>query len=375
MTKFADAVTLSRARIKDPLAAGIERFVGLEHIEPENLHIRSWGDVADGITFTNHFKPGQVLFGKRRAYQRKVAVVDFEGVCSGDIYVFESKDPDKLLPELLPFICQSEGFYEYAVRTSAGSLSPRTNWKHLAEYEFPLPPIDEQRRIADLLWAADDVIEKHVALIHKLDVIKRVQLASWLLDQQSNWKPVTMNDVCQIVSGQIDTTQEPYNNMIQIGAEDIESDTGRILSTATAKQKQITGGNFVFAENTILYSKIRPYLKKVTMPNFEGVCSIDIFPLLAKKSILPELLYQLLLSEPFTRYAISRSSGTAFPRINRKGFLSYKFRLPPKDEQERIANAATSTLKALETANTHLKFSQDLKNELLNKLLSPNNQE
>jgi type I restriction enzyme S subunit len=63
--------------------------VGLEHIEPENLHIRSWGNVADGVTFTNKFKPGQVLFGKRRAYQRKVAVADFEGVCSSDIYVFE----------------------------------------------------------------------------------------------------------------------------------------------------------------------------------------------------------------------------------------------------------------------------------------------
>ncbi len=141
LTRFADLVHLNTDRIADPVAAGIERYVGLEHIEPENLHIRSWGLVAEGTTFTNHFKPGQVLFGKRRAYQRKVAVADFEGVCSGDIYVFESKDPDKLLPELLPFICQSEGFYEYAVKTSAGSLSPRTNWKHLAEYEFPSRPL------------------------------------------------------------------------------------------------------------------------------------------------------------------------------------------------------------------------------------------
>jgi type I restriction enzyme S subunit len=89
LTRFADLVHLNTDRIADPLAAGVERFVGLEHIEPENLHIRSWGNVADGVTFTNKFKPGQVLFGKRRAYQRKVAVADFEGVCSSDIYVFE----------------------------------------------------------------------------------------------------------------------------------------------------------------------------------------------------------------------------------------------------------------------------------------------
>ena len=83
--KFGDVVSLSKARSQDPLADGIERYVGLEHLEPGDLRIRSWGSVADGVTFTSVFQPGQVLFGKRRAYQRKVAVADFSGVCSGDI--------------------------------------------------------------------------------------------------------------------------------------------------------------------------------------------------------------------------------------------------------------------------------------------------
>jgi type I restriction enzyme S subunit len=190
-TRFADVVSLSTSRLADPAAAGIERFVGLEHITPENLHIRSWGLVADGTTFTSHFKPGQVLFGKRRAYQRKVAVADFEGICSSDIYVFESKDPNVLLPELLPFICQSEGFFEYAVKTSAGSLSPRTNWSHLANYEFPLPPVDEQRRIADLLWAADDTSQKYLGLLESLNqMIQVYENAIWgtKLDSSQAWR-------------------------------------------------------------------------------------------------------------------------------------------------------------------------------------------
>ncbi len=147
---FGDVVKLNADRCANPAAAGIERYVGLEHIEPEDLRIRRWGLVEDGTTFTNRFRPGQVLFGKRRAYQRKVAVADFEGVCSSDIYVFEPKD-DRLLPELLPFLCQTEAFYAHAVGTSAGSLSPRTNWTQLANYEFALPPLEEQRRIADYL--------------------------------------------------------------------------------------------------------------------------------------------------------------------------------------------------------------------------------
>ncbi len=157
--KFGDVVRLNKETSKQPAADGLERFVGLEHLEPGDLRIRSWGDVSDGTTFTNRFRPGHVLFGKRRAYQRKVAVADFEGVCSGDIYVFEPKDPAVLLPELLPFLCQTDAFFEHAVGTSAGSLSPRTNWKQLAKHEFSLPPLDEQRRTACCLNAVLRQIE------------------------------------------------------------------------------------------------------------------------------------------------------------------------------------------------------------------------
>lgn len=145
--KFGEVVRLNKDACKDPVAEGLERYVGLEHIEPGDLRIRSWGEIAEGTTFTNRFRSGQVLFGKRRAYQRKVAVADFEGVCSGDIYVFEPRDPGVLLPGLLPFICQTDAFFDYAVKTSAGSLSPRTNWTSLAEYEFALAPLEMQRKI------------------------------------------------------------------------------------------------------------------------------------------------------------------------------------------------------------------------------------
>ena len=147
---FGDVVRLSRERSSDPEDDGFQRYVGLDHLEPGELQLRRWGDLSEGTTFTNVFRAGQVLFGKRRAYQRKVAVADFDGVCSGDIYVFEAKR-ERLLPELLPFICQTDGFVEHAVGTSAGSLSPRTNWESLASYEVNLPPFEEQRRIANAL--------------------------------------------------------------------------------------------------------------------------------------------------------------------------------------------------------------------------------
>src|SRR5450756_1416463 len=165
--KLGDVVCNVNMSERNPLGNGLERFVGLEHIDPGSLQIKRWGMIKDGTTFTRKFIKGQVLFGKRRSYQGKLAIADFDGLCSGDILVFESKD-GKLISELLPFIVQNNDFFDFAIETSSGSLSPRTKWKHLASYEFPLPPKDEQRCIADILWAAEDCITKNVALVDKV---------------------------------------------------------------------------------------------------------------------------------------------------------------------------------------------------------------
>lgn len=151
---FGDVVRNLNLTVKDPSAEGIDKVVAMEHLDPGELKISRWGSIEDGTTFTRRVKPGQTLFGKRRAYQRKAAFAEFDAITSGDILVFEA-DPTQLLPEFLPFLVQSDGFYDHALGTSAGSLSPRTNWRDLSDYEFDLPPLDEQQRLADLLWALE----------------------------------------------------------------------------------------------------------------------------------------------------------------------------------------------------------------------------
>lgn len=152
--RLGDVVRNLNETVKDAESVGIDRVIALEHLDPGELQISRWGDVADGTTFTKRVRPGQTLFGKRRAYQRKAAYAEFEAIASGDILVFEA-NPNRMLPELLPFLVQSEPFFAHALNTSAGSLSPRTNWGALAKFEFDLPPLDEQQRIADLLWEAE----------------------------------------------------------------------------------------------------------------------------------------------------------------------------------------------------------------------------
>ncbi|HPU04401.1 MAG TPA: restriction endonuclease subunit S [Rhodoglobus sp.] len=151
---FGDVVRNANETVKNAAAGPIDRIIAMEHMDPGELKIERWGDAAGGTTFTRRARPGQTLFGKRRAYQRKVAYAEFDAICSGDIYTFEA-DETRMLGEFLPFLVQSDPFFDHALDTSAGSLSPRTNWRDLADFEFDLPPLDEQKRIADLLWAIE----------------------------------------------------------------------------------------------------------------------------------------------------------------------------------------------------------------------------
>ena len=184
---------------KKPEADGLHYVIGLEHIEPGNLHITKWETLEKETTFTRKFVKGQVLFGRRRAYQRKVAYAEFDGICSGDILVFEAIE-ENLIPELLPFLIQSDGFFEKALSTSAGSLSPRTKFKELADYEFLLPPKDEQKRLAELLWAADEMIEKEKRELDYLNYYYTTLQTNIFLSDTTQTKKLC--DIAKITMGQ-----------------------------------------------------------------------------------------------------------------------------------------------------------------------------
>ncbi len=142
--------------------------VGLEHLEPDEIWLRQWDVNPDENTFTKGFKKGQLLFGRRRAYQKKMSLAPCDGICSGDITVIAAK-PENIMPELLPFYLRTDAFFDFAMRGSGGSLSPRVKWSHISDYEFDLPPMDEQKKLADLLWAANDLKESYKKAITATD--------------------------------------------------------------------------------------------------------------------------------------------------------------------------------------------------------------
>lgn len=163
----------------EPAEADTDRYVGLEHIDPESLKIRHWGETSDVNSSKIIFKSGDIIFGKRRAYQRKLAVADFDGICSAHAMVLRPKT-DVVLEGFLPFFLQSEIFMDRAVKISVGGLSPTINWGDLAKEEFALPPLEEQRRIAAALLATERVSESHLALIDALRVAQAATFQAML---------------------------------------------------------------------------------------------------------------------------------------------------------------------------------------------------
>ena len=173
-------------------------IVGLEHLIPEEITLTAWNEGSEN-TFSKMFRKGNVLFGRRRAYLKKAAVAPFDGICSGDITVIEAK-PDRILPELLPFIIQNDDLFEFAVGKSAGSLSPRVKWEHLKNYEFELPDMEKQKELAELLWAMDNTKKSYQKLIAATDELVKSQFIERFGDFKSNPKGLEITTIDQLFS-------------------------------------------------------------------------------------------------------------------------------------------------------------------------------
>ncbi|AHI65570.1 MULTISPECIES: restriction endonuclease subunit S [Burkholderia] len=175
--RFDQIATNVNVRIDNPSESGMEHYVGLEHLDADSLKIRRWGTPDDVEATKLMFKKGDIIFGRRRAYQRKLGVAEFDGICSAHAMVLRAK-PEIVLPKFLPFFMQSDLFMNRAVEISVGSLSPTINWKTLALQEFALPPTREQEKLVELFAATNEVIESYRETIKAVAAARQAFLAS-----------------------------------------------------------------------------------------------------------------------------------------------------------------------------------------------------
>jgi type I restriction enzyme M protein len=155
--RFGDVVRFPKESV-DPNSGELDRYIAGDHMDTENVHLRRWGTVGDGYlgpAFIRRFRKGQVLYGSRRTYLKKVAYAEFDGITANTTFVLEGVE-GKLHQPLLPWLMLSQQFTEHSVRESKGSTNPYINFPDIAKFEFALPALDQQRRIAEIIWAVDE---------------------------------------------------------------------------------------------------------------------------------------------------------------------------------------------------------------------------
>ena len=207
-TSRFDQIASKISETVDPNSTTLETYVGLEHLDAEDLHIRRKGTPDDVSGGKLKCYPGDVIFGKRRAYQRKAAIVDFEGICSAHAFVFRA-NAEIIDPKLFPFFLHSDQFMHRMVDISVGGLSPTINWGDLKHQEFLLPPKAEQAQLAELLWAMDEVIEREREVLEKQAILKETLRKKYFFDKKV--KQVRLGDLATLTAGGTpDTTNKDY---------------------------------------------------------------------------------------------------------------------------------------------------------------------
>lgn len=335
IVKFGEIAKSVSKRV-DPSETELEVYVGLEHLDPDNLRITRRGLPSDVKGQKLLVKPGQIIFGKRRAYQRKVAVADFEGICSAHSMVLEAI-PEAVVPEYLPFFMQSDMFMERAVAISEGSLSPTIKWKTLANQEFPLPPCPRQEEMLRSLKLIDTALKNCDEVLKAAGLLKSVLISD---KQSSHYINGQLSDLMRIKSGfAFKSKQFAKDGMPILRISNIGENRSVDLSDAVYYQPQLNLDRYLVSKGDVVIAmsgattgksgrleKGNAYLnQRVGMVEVKNGASLSyVYHLLGTQSVMRELLVDAV--------------GGAQPNVSPKNIERSSATYAPIDEQEKIAN-------------------------------------
>lgn len=340
--KLGDITRESRETFKGD-KTGIP-IVGLEHLIPQELTFSAY-DVDTDNTFTKMFHKGQILFGRRRAYLKKAAVAEFDGICSGDITVIEAI-PGKVDKDLLPFIIQNDALFDYAVSRSAGGLSPRVKWEQLSDYEINLPPIEDQKVLADKLWAAYRLKEGYKKLLCATDEMVKSQFIEMFgnplsLNQKNELKRL---GECCILNPRRPNIALCDTDKVSFIPMPAVSEDGYLVDMTDEEYGKVKKGFTYFENNDVLFAKITPCMENGKgaivhgLTNGIGMGSTEFHVLRPINGISsPYWLLALTRMPIFRERAAKNMSGTGGQKRVSASYLDhFMVGLPAIEEQRRF---------------------------------------
>ncbi len=358
-----------------------EFYVAGDHMDSEDLNIRRKGRFATddvGPAFTRIFKPGQVLYGSRRTYLKKVAVADFEGICANTTFVFESKDPDVFEQKLLPFLMLSEGFTDWSISHSKGSTNPYVLFSDLASYEFELPSIDEQKVLAEKLWAAYEVKQSYLKMIDATQEMVKAQFVETFGDPSSNplnWETLLLSDLGEFKNGMNFSPKESGIVVKCIGVSDFKAniiinDLDKLsvlsLNSAPSDEYLLRNGDIVFVRSNgnkdLVGRSVIVYPDQQAL-TFSGFCIR--FRILSEK-ILPTFMLYLFKQKSIRQKLTGR--GANINNLNQKILSSLRIIIPPLSKQNEYLEITYQADKSI----SELRKSIDAIDKVIKSLINEN---
>lgn len=365
--RFDQMATNVNVRIDNPSESGMEHYVGLEHLDPDSLRIRRWGSPNDVEATKLYFKKGDIIFGRRRAYQRKLGVAEFDGICSAHAMVVRAK-PEVVLPEFLPFFMQSDLFMNRAVEISVGSLSPTINWKTMAVQEFALPPIEEQRRIRTTLEAMTELMEGLHFVFHSVEQLQKAAIQDLLDSEINGWETKPIGDVFRVVTGGTPSrnSSEYWNGdipWVKTGEVNyrVITETEECITESGLKEsaaKICPTGSVLIA----LYGQ-GPTRGRVGMLGIEATVNQACAAIFPNDRFDPWFIYYYLSGKYFSLRAMAQ--GAAQPNLNLAMIKGFPIPMPSLDEQRKRVEAIAAIASAKSELLTRLSSLAEMKAKTL----------
>jgi type I restriction enzyme S subunit len=367
--KLSDVVFEPKESVKDPVAEGVKHVVGLEHIDSEDIHLRRSANLETSTTFTKKFAVGDVLFGRRRAYLKKAAQAEFEGICSGDITIMRATD--MLMPELLPFLVNNDKFFDYAITHSAGGLSPRVKFKDLANFELTLPPINQQAHLTKLLLAMGTLIEQKSTLIPKTTtLISTIKKAEF---ERCHEEYISLSECGTWYSGGTPSRQNKAfwdGNIPWVSPKDMKSEliSGSI---ETVTDKALEKGARLLPENAILVV-IRGMILAHSFPVAITTCPVtfnqDMKALLVSDDFAPEYLLSYLQHNKNRVLAMTTTTTHGTKRLASDTLYSLPVPKQKRLNQSQFLSELAKQKSVLAAAETNVKQSKQLLSALISQV-------
>lgn len=275
----------------------------------------------------------------------------------------------------LRYFFQSNDFKRQIDEHLGATINQITNGS-LKGFTVLLPDPSEQAAIADRLSDTDDLIAIWERLVAKKQAIKQGMMQQLLTGRtrlpgfDAPWRTLHLLDLASIRKGQVDPRRHEYQNLPLIAPDHVESTTGRLLKVETAKAQRAISGKYLAAPGDIIYSKIRPYLRKAVRLDFPALCSADMYPLTPKTSTDGAFVLHTLLSEHFTNFVTSVSVRSGIPKVNRTELAEYVLAAPNLPEQQAISTALNQADSLIFTLEELLVKKKAIKQGMIQELLT-----